>query len=449
MTVGMDLRRDVPRSSHGEWSPASGRPSPVDVITSQNLDRLEWLVPVRHMRMSQSPFTFYRGAAKLMALDLANTPMTGVNAQLCGDAHLSNFGFFGSPERALVFDVNDFDETLPGPWEWDVKRLAASFAIAAYNNELGEQDARDLAVAATATYRHAIRKLAGMGYLDVWYSHIEDTDVVKAFQGDLSAKERKEGKKALKRIRRRDSSHALGKLGEMSDSGYRIVSQPPMIIPLRDLDEVREPKTIKEGLEEALRGYLDSVPDHLEVLLRRFRFVDFAVKVVGVGSVGTRCYIVLLQGRDASDPLFLQIKQATRSVLEDHLPDSRYSNSGRRVVEGQRLMQAASDSFLGWTEIDTTGHHYYWRQLKDMKGSAEVEDMNLGQLHRYAELCGWTLGRAHARSADTTLIGGYLGKGDQFDKAIGKFATRYAQQNESDYREFKSAIDSGQIPAHP
>ena len=449
MISGRGLRNDVSRESHAVWSPAEGRPSPVDVITSQNRDRLEWLVPIRHWRMADSPFTFYRGAAKLMALDLANSPSTGIRAQICGDAHLSNFGFYGSPDRALVFDLNDFDETLPGPWEWDVKRLAASFAIAARNNEFGETDARDLAVAATTIYRKRMRQLAGMGYLDLWYSRIDDKDIWEAFEDDLTKKGRKASKKALRKIRSRDSRHVLGKLAEETEDGYRIISQPPLIIPLRDLEQVAGVENLESALSAAVADYLESVPDHLDVLLNRFRFVDFAVKVVGVGSVGTRCFIALFVGRDSDDPLFLQFKQATRSVLEDHLPNSQYSNSGQRVVEGQRLMQAATDSFLGWIEHHSSGHHYYARQLKDMKGSAEVEDMNLDQLNRYAQLCGWTLARAHARSADTQSIADYLGKSDKFDQAVGDFAVHYADQNQADYEEFKSAIDNNKIPAHP
>ncbi len=443
------FRNDVPRRSHAVWSPVEGRPSPVDVITSQNVDRLGWLVPIRHWRMAESPFTFYRGAAKLMALDLASSPSTGIQAQICGDAHLSNFGFYGSPDRALVFDLNDFDETLPGPWEWDVKRLAASFAIASRNNEFEETDAYELAVSTTSAYRKNMRQLAGMGYLDVWYSRIDDNDILEAFEDDLTKKGRKASEKALRKVRRRDSRHALGKLAEQTEDGYRIISQPPLIIPLRDLRQVAGLQTLESALTAAVADYLESVPDHLGVLLNRFRFVDFAVKVVGVGSVGTRSFIALFVGRDSDDPLFLQIKQATRSVLEDHLPESQYSNSGRRVVEGQRLMQAASDSFLGWIEHQSSGHHYYARQFKDMKGSAEVEDMNVDQLSRYARLCGWTLARAHARSANVRQIADYLGKSDKFEQAIGDFAVHYADQNQADYQEFKSAIDNNEIPAHP
>lgn len=445
---GKALRKAVPRGSHGDWSAASDRPSPVEVITSQNDQRLEWLVPIRHWRMSESPFTFYRGAAKLMALDLADTPSTGLLAQICGDAHLSNFGFYGSPERALVFDLNDFDETLPGPWEWDVKRLAASFAIAARNNRFEESEQRNLAAASVGAYRQAMRALSQMGYLDIWYSRFSDHDLLDAFKSHFTKKERKGVRKVLKKARRKDSRHVLGKLAEETDSGYQIISQPPLIIPHRDLKEIVEPEVLNAALGKSLTEYLDSVPDHLETLLRRYSYVDFAVKVVGVGSVGTRCHILLLQGKDAADPLFLQIKEASRSVLEDHLPASRYATSGQRVVEGQRLMQAVSDSFLGWTAADTSGRHYYWRQLKDMKGSAEVEQMNVDALLRYAHLCGWTLARAHARSADPQPIAQYLGKSDKFDQAITEFATRYADQNEADFQEFRAAIDDKRIPAH-
>ena len=430
------------------WSPVEGRPSSVDVITSQNGNRLERLVPIRHWRMAESPFTFFRGAAKLMALDLANTPSTGIDAQICGDAHLSNFGFYASPDRALVFDLNDFDETLPGPWEWDVKRLAASFAIAAGNNGFEHTDARELAEEATAAYRKGIRQMAGLGYLDVWYRRVDDTDLWEAFKDDMSKKDRKASKKALAKMRGRDSRHALGKLAEQTEAGYRIISQPPLIVPFRDLQPSTGPEVLRSDLHDAFSDYLESVPDHLGVLLRRFRFMDMALKVVGVGSVGTRCYIVLLEGRDSDDPLFLQIKEATQSVLEHHLAKSQYSNSGQRVVEGQRLMQAASDSFLGWTEFDWSGHHYYWRQLKDMKGSVEVEDMDLKRLHQYALICGATLARAHARSANVQQIADYLGKGDKFDRAVGKFAVRYANQNQADFDDFKTAINDNEIPAH-
>ncbi len=447
--TGKALRQAAPRSSHAGWLPASGRPSPVDVVTSQNSDRLPWLIPIRHWRMATSPFAFYRGAAKLMASDLAPTPTTGVLAQICGDAHLSNFGFYGSPERELVFDLNDFDETLPGPWEWDVKRLAASFAIAARHAGLGRDAEFGLAGISVRSYREAMQRLANTSYLGIWYSRITDADIVEVFGEKASKKQLKRFRKTVSKARGKDSRHALGRLADETADGFRIIPQPPLIVPLRSLEEVAQPGEIQTVLDEAFGAYLESVPDHLEVLLRRFSFVDAAVKVVGVGSVGTRCFIILLEGRDASDPLLLQVKQATSSVLEEHMPPSQYPTAGQRVVEGQRLMQAVSDIFLGWSQVDSTGHQYYWRQLKDMKGSADVEDMDRDGMDRYARLCGWTLARAHARSSDPEVIASYLGESTKFDSAVGQFAVAYADQNDKDYNEFASAIRNGEIEAHP
>ncbi|MGB7859827.1 MAG: DUF2252 family protein, partial [Acidimicrobiia bacterium] len=309
---GKAVRKAVPRRSHAAWVPPSDRQSPVEIITSQNGDRLQWLIPIRHWRMARSPFTFYRGAAKLMAADLSGTPVTGINAQICGDAHLSNFGLYGSPERKLVFDLNDFDETLPGPWEWDVKRLAVSFAIAAAHNELDESQQSSLAVATTAAYRVTMAKLADMRYLEAWYSRIESQDLINAFKDEATKKERSSAEKTFRKARSKDSLHVLGKLAEESDDGYRIVSQPPLIVPLRDLADTADQVELNHAIDAAFEAYLDSVPDHMQVLLQRFRFSDVAVKVVGVGSVGTRCFIALLEGKDADDPLFIQVKEATR-----------------------------------------------------------------------------------------------------------------------------------------
>jgi len=396
--------------------------------------------------MAESPFAFYRGAAKVMALDLAGTPSTGVHAQISGDAHLSNFGLYGSPERSVVFDLNDFDETLPGPWEWDVKRLAASFAIAARNNGFDESEERRVASASAAAYRKAMRQFAKMGYLEVWYSRIDGSALSEAFGGGLTDKERGALEKGLRKAPRRDSRHVLGKLGEVSEDGHQIVSRPPLIIPLRDWGQVDELEAVDAAVSAQLTEYVDTVPHHLGVLLRRFTLVDVAVKIVGVGSVGTWCFIVLLEGRNEDDPLFLQIKEATHSVLEDHLASSAYPTAGQRVVEGQRLMQASSDGFLGWTEAPS-GRHYYWRQLKDMKGSAEIEEMSADHLLNYANICGWSLARAHARSVDSQTVAGYLGKGRRFDEAIGEFSVRYGDQNDADYRAFKAAIHNGDIAA--
>ena len=443
---GKALRKEVPRSTHGGWSAAADRPDPVDLITSQNESRIQFLVPIRHWRMAQTPFTFYRGAAKVMASDLATTPATGLNAQLCGDAHLSNFGAYGSAARELVFDVNDFDETLPGPWEWDLKRLAASFAIAARNNNYKSRHEADLAARSVASYRSAMARFAGMHYLDVWYSHLRVEDIEAAFADQLTKKQRKSGTKWANKARSKNSVHALKKLAEETDDGYRIVSQPPLIVPLRDIPTKQDPDDIKRHVTEQFEQYNDTVPDHLGVLLGRFGYRDLALKVVGVGSVGTNCDVVLLEGRDGSEPFFLQIKEAMDSVLADHLPASRYEHQGERVVVGQRMMQAASDMFLGWT-TGATGKFYYWRQFKDMKGSVEVDGAPLTQMQLYAQVCGWTLARAHARSGDSQAIAGYLGKGDVFDKAIADFAVAYADQNDADYKVFKTAIDSGKIDA--
>ena len=445
---GKSLRSEVPRSSHSQWSPAPERPDPVEVIVSQDETRLQWLVPVRHWRMAQSPFAFYRGAAKLMAMDLATTPSTGIEAQICGDAHLSNFGVYASPERELVFDLNDFDETLPGPWEWDIKRLATSYAIAARHLGMDEQQQRGFASESAASYREAMGEFAAMTFLDVWYSHLRWQDVLDAFSDQLTKKQTKKGKKFATKARSKDSLHALRKLAEEVDGSYRIVSQPPLLVPFRDLPEVAGQLEAEVLLDEEFGGYLHSIRDYLAVLLERYEPVDGALKVVGVGSVGTRCGIILLEGRDAKDPLFLQVKEAGRSVLEDHLPPSRYENHGRRVVEGQRLMQAVSDSFLGWNRGEVTGTHYYWRQLKDMKGSVDIDSATPDSLHRFARVCGWTLARAHARSGDEAAIAGYLGSGQVFDRALGDFAIAYTDQNERDFEAFTNAIDSGRIEAH-
>jgi uncharacterized protein (DUF2252 family) len=418
----------------------------VDVITSQNRTRLQWLVPVRHQRMARSPFAFYRGAAKLMAHDLAVTPVTGITVQISGDAHLSNFGVYGSPERELVFDLNDFDETLPGPWEWDVKRLAVSFAIAARHLEHRGSGAA-LAVEATRAYRKAMQTLSQATFLEAWYAHLSVEEIVEAFADQITKKETKRANKFAAKARSKDSLHALRKLAVEVDGGYRIAAQPPLIVPFRDIPDVGGEEETLAIITAEFEDYLGSVPDHLAALLKRFTLVDGAIKVVGVGSVGTRCTIVLLTGRGADDPLFLQVKEADKSVLEDHLPPSVYTNHGRRVVEGQRLMQAASDSFLGWNQGHVTGTHYYWRQLKDMKASPEIESASLDSLSRFAKLCGWTLARAHARSGKAAAIAGYLGKGSVFDEAVGDFAVAYADQNERDFAAFNDAIESGRIEA--
>ena len=468
--AGRQTRERTPPSSHAGWRPAADRPDPVALLEAQNLTREPDLVPVRHGRMMVSPFTFYRGAAAIMAADLKDTPVAGLDAQLCGDAHLSNFGLFASPERRLLFDLNDFDETLPGPFEYDVKRMAASFLIAARNNGFSEADARAAAQASVAAYREAMAGFAQMPTMDIWYAHLDEDELRAAIRSTVAqtkkqAKEATKGRKsqqqklaklAAKRAEKnaakahtRDSLQALSKLGELAGGTYRIVSQPPVIVPARDLAAAYglSPDEVMPLIRDQFRAYRATLQPDRRHLLERFEIVDAARKVVGVGSVGTRAFIVLLQGRDAQDPLFLQIKEATASVLEAYLPKSRYRQHGARVVHGQRMMQAASDIYLGWTRGQDVNRHFYWRQLRDMKGSSLVELMTPLGLTFYARICGWTLARAHARSGDPVAIAGYLGDSDAFDKSITDFSLRYAGQNERDYQDFVAAVRSGRLEA--
>jgi len=485
---GADARIQTPPEAHTGWSPAADRPDPVALLEEQNVTREPDLVPVRHGRMMVSPFTFYRGAAKIMATDLAATPTAGLITQLCGDAHLSNFGVFASPERELLFDLNDFDETLPGPFEYDVKRMAASFTIAARNNGLTKAESGSVTQASVQAYREAMAQFAEMGTMELWYTSKSATEMQAALSklaaettsSARGVKNRKKAKgggkvskdakavkdkgkpapgsiawaarqadKNIRKAQARDSLQALSKLGEVVDGKYRIVSQPPIVVPVRDLQEQygMNEADVAKALHDQFRDYRATLQDDRRHLLERFEIIDMARKVVGVGSVGTRAFIVLLQGRDAQDPLFLQVKEATRSVLEDHLPKSRYRNPGERVVQGQRMMQAASDIFLGWTKGVQANRYLYWRQLRDMKGSALVDTMSALMLEYYAGLCGWTLARAHARSGDAIAIDAYLGTADGFDIAITDFSQRYADQNEADYQAFVDAVRSGRIPA--
>ncbi len=478
---GAEARTRTPPSGHSGWEPAADRPDPVALLSGQDVTREPDLVPVRHGRMMASPFTFYRGAAAVMAADLKDTPVAGLGAQLCGDAHLSNFGLFASPERRLLFDLNDFDETLPGPFEFDVKRMAASFMIAGRHNGLSRADARAAARASATAYREAMAEFAQMPTMDIWYAHLDEDELMRAIRhtvagtkkgtkGEKQSKGEKESKGAKKdsgqeaklaklaekraektreKAHTRDSLQALSKLGELVDGRYRIVSQPPVIVPARDLAATYglSPEEVVPVIHDQFRAYRATLQDDRRRLLERFQFVDVARKVVGVGSVGTRAFIVLLQGRDAQDPLFLQIKEATSSVLEAYLPKSKYRQHGERVVHGQRMMQAASDIYLGWTKGLDTRRHFYWRQLRDMKGSVLVEEMTPLGLTFYARTCGWTLARAHARSGDPVAMAEYLGASDAFDKSITDFSERYADQNEQDYENFVKAIRSGRLEA--
>ena len=448
---GRAARAEVPRSGHARFEPRSDRPDPVDLLERQARTRVPELVPIRYGRMLASPFTFYRGAAKIMAHDLAATPRSGLTVQCCGDAHLSNFGVFASPERRLIFDLNDFDETLPGPWEWDVKRLAVSMLIAARDNDFRAKDQDRAVLAAVARYRTAMAAFAAMKNLDVWYSRLDVENVIRDYGAQFKPKMVKRTEKQLAKARTKDSMFAFSKLCEVVDGTARIVDESPLIVPIDKLATSDRRDEIWGELERILRGYRQTLQYDRRVLLEEFRLVDLAHKVVGVGSVGTRAWIALLLGRDSQDPLFLQMKEADASVLEELLGRSELKNHGERVVAGQHVMQAASDIFLGWLHVesglDGRSRDFYARQLKDWKGSAEVEQMVPKGLATYGQLCGWTLARAHARSGDRIAIAAYLGGGDRFDRAILEFSKAYAEQNERDYRALVAAADDGRIEA--
>jgi uncharacterized protein (DUF2252 family) len=448
---GKAARAEVPRSSHATFAPPARRPDPIKLLQRQAKTRVQELVPIRYGRMLVSPFTFYRGAALIMASDLAATPRSGLTVQCCGDAHLSNFGVFASPERQLVFDINDFDETLPGPWEWDVKRLAVSMLIAAQSNGFPVKDQDRVVLDTVGRYRSAMADFAAMDNLEVWYAHL-DIEATVAEQGSQFApKVVKRTEKALAKARTRDSMSAFSKLTHEVDGKPRILADPPLVVPIDDLAQGLERDEMFEAIHELLRSYRETLQHDRRVLLEEFRLVDLARKVVGVGSVGTRAWIALLLGRDGQDPLFLQMKEAEASVLEEFLGRSEFSNHGERVVTGQHLMQAQSDIFLGWLHVPEgeggQPRDFYGRQLKDWKGSAEVEQMAPKDMATYGRLCGWTLARAHARSGDRIAIASYLGNGSRFDRAIVEFSHAYAEQNERDYQALQRAVDSGRIAA--
>jgi uncharacterized protein (DUF2252 family) len=447
--IGKAARSAMPRTEHSVWRPAADRTSPIEVLSVQDEERVAELVPVRYGRMLATPFTFYRGGAALMAADLGSLPNSGLQVQLCGDAHLSNFGAFRAPNRALVFDINDFDETLPGPFEWDVKRLVTSFEIGARSLGFKKASRNAVALAAAASYREAMHEFAAMRDLDTWYSHLEVEEIFQRFQDRVSPRERKMTEKAVAKARNKDSLRALSRLTEEVDGKLGIADRSPLLVPLRKVGSGRDQKQLAGWMEDLLGVYRETLPDDSRHVVEQYRYVDAGRKIVGVGSVGTRCWIVLLLGRDGADPLFLQAKEAGPSVLEPFVGESEYAEHGQRVVQGQRLMQASGDILLGWLTADAPDgvrRAFYVRQLWDGKGSAVVELMGPERMEVYAQLCGWTLARAHARSGDSIAIAAYLGKSDRFDRALLGFAEAYADQNEDDYSALSGAVDSGQIP---
>lgn len=446
---GKAARARVPLDAHREFDPAPGR-DPVGLLLGQARTREPELVPIRHGRMLVSPFTFYRGAALPMAADLAATPTSGLRVQLCGDAHLSNFGAFASPERRLVFDVNDFDETLPGPFEWDVKRLAASLAVAGRDNQFSAEQRRTIIVAGVRAYRTALREFADMPLLDVWYAHLNVDDVMRQLRSQLAEKRAKKTEKALAKARTHDSMQALSKLTTTIDGRQRILSDPPLIVPAEELFTDLQADALYAQLNELLTGYLSTLRSDRRHLLQQFELIQMARKVVGVGSVGTRAWILLLDAGDGQEPLFLQAKEAQASVLADYCGHSDYTDQGQRVVAGQHLMQAAGDIFLGWqpsTGPDGVERHFYIRQLRDWKFSFPIEQMRPQGIALYAGLCGWTLARAHARSGDRVALAAYLGKTDTFDTAVADFAETYADQNERDHAALAAAVTEGRVEA--
>jgi uncharacterized protein (DUF2252 family) len=445
---GKSVRAEVPRSSLGEWEPAPGRRDPVEVLEDQAQTRVSELVPIRYGRMLVSPFTFYRGAAALMAADLADAPRTGLQVQLCGDAHLSNFGVFAAPDRRLIFGVNDFDETLPGPFEWDVKRLVASFAVAGRDRGFSHKQRQRVNRAVASSYREALRDFAQMRALDVWYARLDVDDVARQITPQASTKQLKRFDRNVAKARTKDSLRAFDRLTRLVDGEPRIVSDPPLIVPIEELASPSQRAALDEAIRQVIRSYRRTLTGDRRRLLERFHYVHAARKVVGVGSVGTRAWVVLMLGDDSGDPLFLQLKEAQDSVLEPYLGKSVHANHGQRVVEGQRLMQAASDIMLGWFRtdgLDGVQRDFYIRQLWDGKGSALVEAMEPTVMAVYARFCGWTLARAHARSGDAAAIAGYLGSGDSFDRAMASFAEIYADQNDADCAALRRAVDAGKI----
>ena len=446
---GKAARAEVPRSSHAGWTAPADRPDPVQLLVEQGRTRVPELLPIRYGRMAASPFAFFRGAALPMASDLARLPRSGLTVQACGDAHLANFGVFASPERHLVFDINDFDETLPGPWEWDVKRLATSIEIAGRSNGYPPKSRRDAVRAAVGGYRRAMRTFAGMDPLDVWYAHGDMTQIEAVSDVSLRPSQRKQIARGIAKAHNKDNLGALERFAGIRDGVPRLNAEPPLIVPIRDLLSPEDAEPLAQELRRVLSAYRETLGHERRVLFDRYRLVDMARKVVGVGSVGTRSWMLLLM-EDVDRPLFLQAKEAGPSVLEAFLGGSSFDNAGQRVVVGQRLMQAVSDIFLGWVRVqgmDGRQRDFYVRQLRDWKGSAEVETMPAAAMGAYGELCGWTLARAHARSGDALAMAAYLGNGPSFDEAVREFAEAYADQNERDHAALLAAISAGRITA--
>jgi uncharacterized protein (DUF2252 family) len=447
---GKAARGELPRSAHADWEPGPARRDPVDLLEEQARFRLPELGPIRYGRMLVSPFTFFRGAAYLMAADLADGPRTGLHAQLCGDAHLSNFGIFAAPDRRRVFSINDFDETLPGPFEWDMKRLAASIAVAGRDRGFDDAVCRSVVRGTAREYREAMAGFAEMRNIDVWYTRLDVAAILKRLGASGSRKQMKRFESNVAKVHTKDSMRALTKLCQTVDGELRIVGNPPLVTPIEDVLPGAEQDDLENVVRRMIRTYTRTLPRDRRNLLESYRYVHAARKVVGVGSVGTRAWILLMLGRDKSDPLFLQFKEAQASVLEPFLGKSKYTQHGRRVVEGQRMMQAAPDIMLGWERIATIDgekRDFYIRQLWDAKGSVDVELMDPAELEAYGKICGWTLARAHARSGDRIAIAAYLGSGDSFDRAMAAFAETYADQNDRDYRTLKKAAASGRIVA--
>ncbi|MFN2162070.1 MAG: DUF2252 domain-containing protein [Candidatus Promineifilaceae bacterium] len=453
--IGKMQRKYVPRGSHGAWQPAADRPDPLDLLQAQDEGRLQRLLPIKYGRMAEAPFAFLRGSAVVMANDLASTPDSGQYVALCGDAHLANFGFFASPERKLVFDINDFDECYFGPWEWDIKRLAASVVVAGRENGFDAATNRDLAALAANVYRRAMRRLAKMPALDLWYLHVAAGDIEELFDEKASSKSKKEIRKIVRKAMSRTQKQTLEKLTELVDSRRRIRYEPPLLVPFREIDLSSELERMGGDMEldaqtvaaisGAWRQYLESLPDDRRLIMDNFHVTDAALRVGGVGSVGTRCFIFLLQSGAGDEGLILQLKETGPSVLEAYLPKRDLEHQAERVVIGQRLIQAVSDPFLGWNRAPISGNEYYWRQLKDMKGSIDVAELDESGFGAYVTICAASLARAHARTGDPSAISGYLGKGKVFDQAVAQFAETYADQTEKDHAALLRAIEDGRV----